>query len=146
MRAFIEAAPRSWKDILEEYIGQNSGRLLAYGNLRAELGRLMEAPHFPTPSRPTVISSVTPRRRPTIVGTTSTDPPDRQERTNTMVGPYEKRTRDLPAPVAVSRTTGHRDCCGAAVPSLGCLHNGGRADRQEDDQDRRERSLLGLIR
>ena len=92
MRAFIEAAPRSWKDILEEYIGQNSGRLLAYGNLRAELGRLMEAPHFPTPSRPTVISSVTPRRRPTIVGTTSTDPPDRQERTNTMVGPYEKRT------------------------------------------------------
>jgi hypothetical protein len=43
MRAFIEAAPRSWKDVLEEYIGQNSGRLLGYGNLRTELGRLMEA-------------------------------------------------------------------------------------------------------
>lgn len=48
MRAFIQDSPRSWKDILEHFIGQNYRVVYrAFGNLRPELGRVMEAPYYP---------------------------------------------------------------------------------------------------
>jgi hypothetical protein len=73
------------------------------------------------------------------------DRPDRSGRTGRK--PWSalmwKRTRGLNTPVQAWWTTGHRDYCDATVQSLGCVHIGGRADRQADDQDRRA-VVIGL--
>jgi UbiD family decarboxylase len=48
MGSFVRVQPRSWKEILEEYIGQNYRDVYrAFGNLRHELGRVMEPPYYP---------------------------------------------------------------------------------------------------
>lgn len=48
MEAYIKEAPRSWKDILTKFNGQNYRDLYrAFGNLRARLGRVIEAPYYP---------------------------------------------------------------------------------------------------
>jgi len=48
MRAFIEEAPRTWRDIYGNYIGQNYQVMLrSFGNLRHELGRVNAPPLYP---------------------------------------------------------------------------------------------------
>lgn len=48
MEAFITSAPRSWKDILEEYRGQDYRMVArAFGTLRPRLGRVVEPPYYP---------------------------------------------------------------------------------------------------
>lgn len=48
MRAMIKQAPRSWKEILTAFNGQNYRDIYrAFGNLRSELGRVVEPPYYP---------------------------------------------------------------------------------------------------
>jgi 4-hydroxy-3-polyprenylbenzoate decarboxylase len=48
MEAFIEQQPRSWKEILTEFKGQNYRDVYrAFGALRPRLGRVVEPPYFP---------------------------------------------------------------------------------------------------
>jgi 4-hydroxy-3-polyprenylbenzoate decarboxylase len=47
MAAFIKAAPRSWKEILQKYHGQPYALIYrAFGNLRHKLGRAADSPWF----------------------------------------------------------------------------------------------------
>ena len=47
MEAFIEAGPRSWKEILQKFHGQSYPIIYrAFGNLRHRLGRLNDAPWY----------------------------------------------------------------------------------------------------
>ena len=47
MAAYIKAAPRSWKEILQEYFGQPYQVIYrAFGNLRHKLGRAGDDPWF----------------------------------------------------------------------------------------------------
>jgi 2,5-furandicarboxylate decarboxylase 1 len=47
MTAFIKAAPRSWKDILQKYHGQPYALIYrAFGSLRHQLGRAGDSPWF----------------------------------------------------------------------------------------------------
>jgi 2,5-furandicarboxylate decarboxylase 1 len=48
MEAFIKARPRSWKEILTEFNGQNYRDVYrAFGTLRPRLGRVVEPPFYP---------------------------------------------------------------------------------------------------
>jgi 2,5-furandicarboxylate decarboxylase 1 len=48
MTKYIQDAPRAWKDVLQEFHGQNYRNVYrAFGNLRHKLGRVMDAPYYP---------------------------------------------------------------------------------------------------
>ena len=48
MAAYIKQSPRSWKDILEKFRGQAYRDVYrAFGNLRHQLGRVIEPPYYP---------------------------------------------------------------------------------------------------
>jgi len=48
MAAYIQQSPRSWKDILQEFRGQDYRNVYrAFGNLRHQLGRVIEPPYYP---------------------------------------------------------------------------------------------------
>jgi 2,5-furandicarboxylate decarboxylase 1 len=48
MEAFIREQPRSWRDILTEFSGQDYRKVnRAFGDLRPRLGRVMEPPYYP---------------------------------------------------------------------------------------------------
>jgi 2,5-furandicarboxylate decarboxylase 1 len=48
MEAFIRSTPRSWKEILQRFKGQNYRDVYrAFGRLRPRLGRVVQPPFFP---------------------------------------------------------------------------------------------------
>ena len=48
MESLIRSAPRSWKEILQNFAGQNYRDVYrAFGLLRSRLGRVVQPPFFP---------------------------------------------------------------------------------------------------
>ena len=48
MESLIRSAPRSWKEILQHFKGQNYRNVYrAFGRLRPRLGRVVQPPFFP---------------------------------------------------------------------------------------------------
>jgi 4-hydroxy-3-polyprenylbenzoate decarboxylase len=48
MESLIRSAPRSWKEILQHFKGQNYRNVYrAFGRLRSRLGRVVQPPFFP---------------------------------------------------------------------------------------------------